>query len=526
MLNNLQLKHRLWIALFLLWSVILICTVIGVQGLLSSHRSLTTIYEDKMKTVELIHQVETNFHDVRSHVFRAFQHDPSNPIHLLHDHAVSRHLNKIKDHRQDNLRIRNLIAERPLVPGEGQFREAFYNALDNWRAPLDRVVEQIGKDNYSNDVMFEFLTANNREGEDVIRASANLASFQAEQARLASVDAKEQLHFAFILFAVLYLALALPATLFILLALGRLSEGLTDAEEAVNAIAEGNLAHEIKLSGNDEMTRIKRQVQHMQLSLIDLIHGIQNTAHGVEEHISELVNSSNTLVDQNVQQSAALEQTSAATEELSSTVALNADNAAQADSSAKQALSAAEQGGQAMANVIGVMGEINEASDRIVAIVGIIDSIAFQTNILALNAAVESARAGEAGRGFAVVASEVRALAQRSAAAASDIKALVEQSMEVVSNGSNQVQDTGVTMDAIIKDNANLEVLIREIATSSNEQAIGLGQINEAMISMDHANHKTNELVAKNNDIAAELQNHSNHLLDLVASFNTRPSSY
>lgn len=521
MLNSISLKRRFWVSLVLLWTVIIFCTIIGVKGLLDARNNLQLIHNDKMTTVELLQELLSSFEDTRSHVFRAFQHDPSHDLHLLHDHEVSLHLNAIKDNQSRNRILRERLNNRPVDTVESGLRDNINNALNAWRAQLDSVTANIARNNYSNNVMFTFLTAGTHEGERVHQTIKELANYQSHQADLAYQQTEKNYQLSLLFLALLYVFFALPASVFMVLSLRRLDHGITQVEAAADSITHGDLTYEITLSGNDEMTHVKQKIRDMQAHLTRLIDGIRESSASIENDISQLSDVSRTLVDRNVQQSASLEQTSSATEELNSTVEQNASNAQQAEQTAQKANQAAIDGGQAVNGVVTIMQEIRDASERINNIVGIIDSIAFQTNILALNAAVEAARAGEQGRGFAVVASEVRALAQRSASAAGDIRVLVEKTAEVIQNGAEQTDHTGETMESIVANNAQLASLISEISHASTEQAVGLNEINQAMMSMDQANHQNNELANNTDVITQNLHVQSQQLLDLISSFKT-----
>ena len=223
----------------------------------------------------------------------------------------------------------------------------------------------------------------------------------------------------------------------------------------------------------------------------------------------------------------ALEETASSIEELTGTVKQNADNASQANLLAVSASKVAVKGKTVVSQVVGTMTSINESSKKIVDIIGVIDSIAFQTNILALNAAVEAARAGEQGRGFAVVATEVRSLAQRSAGAAKEIKALIGDSVERVEVGTKLVDHAGATMDEIVESIKRVTDIMAEITAASNEQSSGIEQVNQAIMQMDETTQQNAALVEEAAAAAASLQDQAGSLSQIVSVFklNVAPVS-
>jgi methyl-accepting chemotaxis protein len=219
------------------------------------------------------------------------------------------------------------------------------------------------------------------------------------------------------------------------------------------------------------------------------------------------------------QQASSLEETASSMEELTSTVKQNADNARQANSLAQSASDVARKGGTVISEVVDTMGSINDSAKKIVDIIGVIDGIAFQTNILALNAAVEAARAGEQGRGFAVVASEVRNLAQRSANAAREIKSLIDDSVDKVQSGSRLVNQAGSTMFDIVESVKRVTDIIAEIAAASDEQTAGIEQINVAVSQMDQVTQQNAALVEEAAAAAQSLQERASSLAQTVGIF-------
>jgi methyl-accepting chemotaxis protein len=239
----------------------------------------------------------------------------------------------------------------------------------------------------------------------------------------------------------------------------------------------------------------------------------------VELAASEISQGNSDLSARTESQASALEQTAASMEELSAQVRLNAENAHQANKLAISATSIAQRGGGVVAEVVDTMKGINHQSQKIAEIIGVIDGIAFQTNILALNAAVEAARAGEQGRGFAVVASEVRALAGRSADAAKEIKTLITASVQRVQQGAALVDQAGGTMQEIVQSIKRVSDIVGEITVASSEQAIGVSQVGEAVTQMDQATQQNSALVEEMAAAAMGLKRQANDLVASVAVF-------
>jgi methyl-accepting chemotaxis protein len=290
------------------------------------------------------------------------------------------------------------------------------------------------------------------------------------------------------------------------------------ATELLKAVAAGDLARPIHLKPGDT-TSLMACLKSMQESLAQVVSSVRASSDSVATASAEIAQGNNDLSGRTEQQASALQQTAASMDELGATVTQNADNARQANDMAQRASAVAEQGGQTVNDVVQMMRGINDSSRRIADITGVIDGIAFQTNILALNAAVEAARAGEQGRGFAVVASEVRSLAQRSATAAKEIKSLITSSAEQIQQGSAQVDRAGATMEEVVRAIQRVTEIVNEISLASQEQRTGVGQVGGAITQMDQATQQNAALVEQSAAAAESLRHQAQQLVDAVAVF-------
>ncbi len=292
-----------------------------------------------------------------------------------------------------------------------------------------------------------------------------------------------------------------------------------EAVAFASKVAGGDLSSSVSNRYGDETGALLAALGHMQENLVRIVGNVQRGSEGVATASAEIAQGNNDLSARTEQQASALEQTAASMEELSSTVQQNADTARKANQLAMTASGVAIQGGEVVGQVVQTMKGINDASRKIADIIGVIDGIAFQTNILALNAAVEAARAGEQGRGFAVVASEVRSLAGRSADAAKEIKTLIGASVERVEQGTTLVDRAGATMSDLVDSIKRVTDLMAEISASSSEQAAGVSQVGEAVTQMDQVTQQNAALVEEMAAAASSLKSQASELQQTVAVF-------
>jgi methyl-accepting chemotaxis protein len=292
------------------------------------------------------------------------------------------------------------------------------------------------------------------------------------------------------------------------------------AADLVGAVAKGDLTVHIDVKPGDTVSLIAR-LADMRASLASVVGGVRSNSESVATASAEISQGNHDLSQRTEEQASALQQTTATMDQLNATVRHTADNARQANQLAGGATEVAAKGGEVVGKVVGTMKNINESSKKIADIIGVIDGIAFQTNILALNAAVEAARAGEQGRGFAVVAGEVRSLAQRSAEAAKEIKTLIGNSVEQVEQGSALVDEAGRTMEEIVGAIRRVSDIVGEISSASVEQSSGVTQVSQAVSQMDRTTQQNAALVEESAAAAESLKQQAQQLLTSVAVFKT-----
>jgi len=294
---------------------------------------------------------------------------------------------------------------------------------------------------------------------------------------------------------------------------------INQAVQVARTVAAGDLTSTIEVTRNDETGQLLQALKVMNASLVDIVHRVRQSSDSIATGSGQIATGNQDLSQRTEEQASNLQQTAASMEQLTSTVKNNADAARQATQFAGSASEVAARGGVVVSQVVGTMEEITNASRKIADITGVIDGIAFQTNILALNAAVEAARAGEQGRGFAVVAAEVRSLAQRSAEAAKEIKQLIGDSAEKVQTGSQLVGDAGRTMEDIVGQVRRVCDLINEISAATLEQSSGISQVGDAVTQLDQVTQQNAALVEESAAAAESLKHQADQLAAVVAVF-------
>lgn len=296
------------------------------------------------------------------------------------------------------------------------------------------------------------------------------------------------------------------------------------AVSLAHKVAAGDLITSIRVEGNDEPARLLEALRTMQDNLESVVAGVRSNAEGLASASAEIAQGSADLSMRTEEQATSLDETASSMQQLQATVQQNASNAQRANELARNGATVAQRGGDVVTQMVEVVQGIQESSRRIADIIGVIDGIAFQTNILALNAAVEAARAGEQGRGFAVVASEVRNLATRSASAAREIKALIQTSVERVQAGSDLARDAGTTMAEVVGSIRQVSSLMEEISQASAAQTADMQRVTQAIVRMDEVTQQNAALVEESAAAAGHLSGQARQMVEAVAVFRVKPN--
>ncbi len=386
---------------------------------------------------------------------------------------------------------------------------------------VENIRQQVASNNYFDAAQLlksDFLPAHDKWMSSV----GALASFQQDDMKAAHADAQDSYRKAqvgMLIMGVITLGLGFFLTFVITRSI---INPLKRAGGIAATISSGDLTQEFHDKGRDEASTLVNALGAMQANLATTLNEVKESAAVIAVASHEIARGNVDLSNRTESQASSLEETASSMEQLTSTVQQNAENARQANQLVVSASDYATKGGRVVGDVVATMGSIKESSSKIVDIIGVIDGIAFQTNILALNAAVEAARAGEQGRGFAVVASEVRSLAQRSATAAKEIKQLISDSVEKVDAGGKLVDEAGATMSEIVTSVKHVADIMGEITAASQEQSAGIAEVNNAIAQIDEITQQNAALVEQAAAAAESLQEQSDVLARAVAVFRLR----
>jgi len=519
MFDNFRITQRFTAVLIAYWLSFMAVAVVSIWGLSTARDALRAQQEKGMVPVLQLSDSIDKIAQNRLQVLLAFQHAPGGPLASIHDHPTSMHLDAIARNREEANTLFESIAASQSSPEEMALLETAKKTRSAWREKLDTVSVAITADNFSPGIMTAFLAAGRQEGEAAIKALKDIRDYKIKNAEAAAQASERRYQIALGVFLFAAIVGGVPATAMSLLLMRRMRTGFALADETATAIAGGDLSHSVASTGKDEIGHLLGQLGIMRNNLHRVISQVRGGSDAIASAASEVATGTLDLSNRTEQQASSLEKTASATEELSSTVQHNADSAAQANQLASSASQVATRGGRVVAQVVDTMSAINTSSRKIMDIIGVIDGIAFQTNILALNAAVEAARAGEQGRGFAVVASEVRALAGRSAEAAKEIKSLIDDSVDKVGKGTEQVAQAGSTMQEIVQGIQRVADIVGEIASASREQSAGIAEINQAVTQLDSVTQQNAALVEQTSAASGALQEQARQLAEVAASF-------
>ena len=507
--QNLSIGTRLFASFGLVLILMTGISALGIYGMNQSNAALHHIVEINIKKMALLEDMSNSIHIV-SRVIRT--------VALLDDESeANRQREKILKARETYNAAMETLEKMPLDEKGLAFVADLKQETATVRPLNNQFLEAIKTDKA--EAIKGLIQVNipaTAKWQDKISAFIELQrekSKKDEETASAAFDESKT-----IMIALSILAIALGSSTAWLITKS-ITRPINQAVLIAHTVASGDLTSKFDSTEQDETGQLIRALREMNDSLINIVGQVRQGAETIRVGTKQIASGNMELSSRTEQQAGSLEETASAMEQLTSTVKQNADNARQANTMAISASDIAVKGSSVVSEVVETMGEINESSKKIVDIIGVIDGIAFQTNILALNAAVEAARAGEQGRGFAVVASEVRNLAQRSASAAKEIKILINHSVEKVDTGSKLVDQAGATMKQIVDSVKQVTDIMNEISSASGEQSSGIDQIHMAVAQMDNVTQQNAALVEEAASAAQSLQSQASMLNQVVSVF-------
>ena len=513
-LTNLKLGPRLALGYGLICLALIASLVAGLNALRASNARANEIIQSDMLKIELSNMVFDNTNAIGIALRNLLLND--DPADAAAQYGVIAKARK--DIASDNARLDTLIT----TPEAKMHFSKVVETGGTYLRGQAQLVELIKSGDEQ--AARAFLTSTLRPAFGIYKEAlkAQLDNFNAQLAQ-ASAAANDQYATTRNLVLGLGLLTLLAAAGLSFFITRSVTRPLQEALRIANTVAAGDLTARIESHGNDETGQLLQALKAMNASLVNVVSEVRSGTDTISTASSQIAAGNLDLSARTEQQASSLEETASSMEELTSTVKQNSENARQANVLASSASEVAVRGGAVVAQVVDTMGSINASARRIVDIIGVIDGIAFQTNILALNAAVEAARAGEQGRGFAVVASEVRNLAQRSAAAAKEIKVLIDDSVSQVDAGSKLVNQAGDTMQEIVVSVQRVTDIMEEISSASREQTTGIEQVNQAITEMDQVTQQNASLVEEAAAASQAMQEQAVQLARAVSVFRLDP---
>jgi methyl-accepting chemotaxis protein len=509
-IENIKIGHRLTLAFTLTIILLAVEVIVGTGRLSAVSKEVDLTINDRYLKISLLNDIK----DAANQQTRSLR----NALLLQDASAVKVELDQAEQSGKDAYAAQAKLDAIIALPEARQLLAAVSEARSKYASSMSRMLGQLkgGDRDAAIATMYQSVRADQRT---YFSAVNKLITFQVSLMQASGKDATDTASTA----RMIMIALGVSGGILSLFTAWYITRSIVRpinfAVKVARTVADGDLSSSIQVRSTDEVGQLSAALKDMNDSLARIVTQVRQGTDTIATASAEIASGNADLSARTEQQAGSLEETASSMEELTATVKQNADNARQANQLALSASEFAGKGGAVVAQVVGTMASINDSSRKIVDIIGVIDGIAFQTNILALNAAVEAARAGEQGRGFAVVAGEVRNLAQRSAAAAKEIKSLIADSVNKVDNGAKLVDQAGHTMEDIVASVKRVTDIIGEIASASQEQLDGIEQINVAISEMDETTQRNAELVEQASAAAGAMSEQASQLSGTVGVF-------
>jgi methyl-accepting chemotaxis protein len=509
-----QVSTRLLVLIAALATLLVMIGGFGIYGARQSNLSLETVYHQRTEPAVELGQIDALTISSRMHVAQAL----ANPV----PDVLAFSVRSIATNQQEITERWKKYRESPLAHSEASLADSWEKAYTTFNEKGIKVAVEALKANDITEAQAAMINQMTPLSEPMKKGIDALKQLQIDGAREAFEQASARYDVVFwgsvgLITAGLAVAVVFGFSTVRIIA-GQLGGEPEEAKQVAQRVGAGDLSEPIALRQGDDASMMA-QLQHMQSSLASVVQEVRHAAEAVANASTEIAQGNQSLSERTEQQASALQETAASMSELGSTVRVNAERAVHADTMARSASQAASQSGEVVSEVVRTMHEIHDSSKRIVEIIGVIDGIAFQTNILALNAAVEAARAGEQGRGFAVVASEVRSLAGRSAQAAREIKALIGASVDRVERGNALVSRAGESMTTAVQSIQQVTEVISEISAASRAQSDQVEQVGQSIALMDQSTQQNAAMVEEIAAAAGGLRHEASQLVDAVATF-------
>jgi methyl-accepting chemotaxis protein-1 (serine sensor receptor) len=516
-LKNLKIGPRLALAFGSVLAMMILIAGVGLSGIGSVSAGLKSLYEDRAVPLAQLGEVEFLF--VRNRVLVMDMMARPEPANIeKRSTELKKNMARVGELLKAYMATDMTAEEKSLADDFAQKRAEYAN---KGLLPVAEAVAA-GKMDDAQRIYLAEISAKSPDLEKIIH---RLVQIQVEASQ-ELYNSANKTHSTVTTTAVIVSLLALAVGAGLAWAITRSITGpVNEAVRLAETVASGDLTLSVRAEGKDEVATLLRALGAMNESLVKIVAQVRQSSDSIATGSAEIATGNADLSQRTEEQASSLEETAASMEQMNATVKQNADTAQMATQLASSASGVAAKGGEVVSQVISTMEDITASSRKINDIIGVIDGIAFQTNILALNAAVEAARAGEQGRGFAVVAGEVRTLAQRSAQAAKEIKALIGQSVEKVDAGSRLVGEAGTTMDEIVAQVRRVADLIGEIGAATREQTTGIGQVSEAVTQLDRVTQQNAALVEESAAAAESLKQQAARMTQVVGVFKLDASA-